>query len=521
MPGRIISAVCLFTTLLGLALPSQALDVQPGCPIGAISASGYLFEDGAGAVDLDTPVTGPGGNGDPVPHGESVYYPLLNGTVSGLLYEQASATFEAARTAVEAAAEALETASQQLDEAERAACGGTDVDGWCDALFSDPDYLAALDHYNAVKSDYDEARAAYRRTQGNGEDLWQTDSDPYVRGDKAVDRIRISAEWSEGADCIESLSVVKRPARRGGRQDSSLYFLAITIGERGNQPGIITPVMGTISLRIEASPADDFAEETVTVGISLQVGLDEQAPGALIPVSPAPTALSAKDGEATLLGFEADQNSFFLADADTRRSVALGFNCEEDPGISAAYPDADLLFCNGNGASFREPGYLFLSAGRRRWLYAIEPDGSLLPLHCSYNGEKDVFLIRTRILGRYLLSDTPLPASVPEDSTTVAAICDNATGINYHPASGEYALGDGSWSTTRPKVLGDAASIRDVLADNGLTVETALQTSPSSANSSSTSETGLERRLLLPAAAAAAAAVAGWLVLRRRKRHAA
>ena len=62
----------------------------------------------------------------------------------------------------------------------------------------------------------------------------------------------------------------------------------------------------------------------------------------------------------------------------------------------------------GNGAAFNKTGTLFLAADEGAYLYKVNQEGALEAVSAKYDEFEGAFAIRTKILGRYVVSDLPL-----------------------------------------------------------------------------------------------------------------
>ena len=72
------------------------------------------------------------------------------------------------------------------------------------------------------------------------------------------------------------------------------------------------------------------------------------------------------------------------------------------------YPEASLSFFYGNGAAFNKTGTRFLAADEGAHLYKVNQEGALEAVSAKYDEFEGAFAIRTKILGRYVISDLPL-----------------------------------------------------------------------------------------------------------------
>ncbi|KAF5040669.1 hypothetical protein DSECCO2_531000 [anaerobic digester metagenome] len=105
--------------------------------------------------------------------------------------------------------------------------------------------------------------------------------------------------------------------------------------------------------------------------------------------------------------FEVFDGATFTVDTEGQGDLTLGANCDYDDAVLDRYPDATLLFFNGNGDYFYHYGTLFLPAEPGDCLYR-NINRTLYDIGAVYDEEAGGFLLRTRHLSHYVLSDRAL-----------------------------------------------------------------------------------------------------------------
>lgn len=105
--------------------------------------------------------------------------------------------------------------------------------------------------------------------------------------------------------------------------------------------------------------------------------------------------------------FEVFDGATFTVDTEGQDDLTLGANCDYDDAVLERYPDATLLFFNGNGDYFHHYGTLFLPAEPGSCLYR-NINRTLYDVGADYNVEAGGFLLRTRNLSQYVISDKAL-----------------------------------------------------------------------------------------------------------------
>lgn len=106
--------------------------------------------------------------------------------------------------------------------------------------------------------------------------------------------------------------------------------------------------------------------------------------------------------------FEVFDGATFTVDTEGQDDLTLGANCDYDDVVLDRYPDATLLFFNGNGDYFYHYGTLFIPAEPGSCLYR-NINRTLYDIGAVYDEEAGGFLLRTRSLSQYVLSDRSLP----------------------------------------------------------------------------------------------------------------
>lgn len=265
----------------------------------------------------------------------------------------------------------------------------------------------------------------------------------------AAKKVKIKTDWDEGKSYIDKLSVVRK---RFVNHDSEnvddidfsesryAYFLTITTQTRSKSTTSSHEVNGEIFLRKSGSDGFDY-EDGRELYVNFEVGYFEPDEANTIPITPAlfePGDHFDEYDEETF-DFEADDDSYFVVDTDNQKKIVLGMDCDYDDDIGERFPNADLYFFNGNGAKFNRIGYLYLYTGDDdyRYAYSIDDDGELEKVNSTYDSHDECIVIRTRTLGRYVISNVKLNVTDNTDNyDNTEVIFDNNTQINYNPGTG-------------------------------------------------------------------------------------
>ncbi|MFV0497865.1 MAG: hypothetical protein ACK5L0_06855 [Candidatus Fimivivens sp.] len=269
-----------------------------------------------------------------------------------------------------------------------------------------------------------------------------------VHESAATRGIKIRTDWDGGSSYIDKLSVVKKRfiGNPGDNIDLSAskycYFLAIRIKTRSSTTTAKNDVYGTVKLRKSGDYGFDY--DDMQVDVDFEVGYTAPEDANVIPITPA-LFIPGEDFDEyddETFDFEADSYSYFVLNTNNQRKIVLGMDTDYDDDIADKYPNANLDFFNGNGATFNKVGYLYLSADRNSYVYQVKDDNTLKKLNASYDSYDDAFVIRTRTLERYVISDMKLKVAEENINTDddTAVIYDNDTQTNYNPGTGGFGF---------------------------------------------------------------------------------
>ena len=260
---------------------------------------------------------------------------------------------------------------------------------------------------------------------------------PYVYENKAVDGVKLKSKWEEGKRYVDEISLVKKRYQNdsgytGEVPSQYIYFIALKLKDRDTTSASPVDLFGTISMK-KSSRSDSlnkFDYEDMELEISLEIGFTHPDDANLIPIDPAAFYPDEDfdENEEETFDFEADDDSFYVANTKNQKKLVLGMNTDYDDEIGALYEDQTdrLLFWNGNGGFFNRSGYLYLAAEEDSFLYRIGSGGGLVPVSAEYDEYEGCFVIRTRALGRYAVSDVELelidPAGEDPEEQVVVVI---------------------------------------------------------------------------------------------------
>ena len=225
----------------------------------------------------------------------------------------------------------------------------------------------------------------------------------YVHESDAVDGVKIKTKWDNGGKYVGTVEIEKKKAAGVSLDQKYLYFVAVSLKESDTLD--VNDLTGTIQLRKNGS--FDYDE------MELEVSLELSYPRASEPVITGDPQIF-EEGEGFTgdpdeeFTFEADRDSYFTVNTVGQSKLLLAVSSDFDAEIADLYPEASLSFFYGNGAAFNKTGTLFLAADEGAYLYKVNQEGALEAVSAKYDEFEGAFAIRTKILGRYVISDLPL-----------------------------------------------------------------------------------------------------------------
>ncbi|MEG2204344.1 MAG: hypothetical protein RRY21_04195, partial [Oscillospiraceae bacterium] len=272
---------------------------------------------------------------------------------------------------------------------------------------------------DSAKSTRDTAqttKTAKETAKDNAYKAWQAaqsaSSYPYVYETSAGSGVKVSKSWEANGTYVSNAVVMKKKASNvPGATNTGmryLYFVAISI--KSNSSTATKDLLGTLTLK--KSGSNSFSNVKLNVGIEMGYSPISSTLGdGVIPTKPA--ALSDGDGfdadsEYTFT-FEADDTSTFTVNTVGQGRIVAGMNIDYDQEIGDRYSSSDLEFWNGNYASFNKNGTLTLYCDEMyKYLYSIDKNDKLTQLNVKRDSYEEAFILTTRTLGRYVVSNTRL-----------------------------------------------------------------------------------------------------------------
>lgn len=112
--------------------------------------------------------------------------------------------------------------------------------------------------------------------------------------------------------------------------------------------------------------------------------------------------------------FEVFKDAAFTVNTVGQADITLSANCDYDEQAAEKYPEAELLFFNGNGDYFYHYGTLFLPAKEGSFLYR-NINRTFYDIGVVYDENEKGFLVKTRNLSQYVISDKKLEVEKLEE----------------------------------------------------------------------------------------------------------
>ncbi len=420
-------------------------------PIGSISTNAYLYDSDNYAVDLSQAVTS-------VDYGETIYFPLLSKVsedsaeaieaAKALVAEKTAAFNTAAQTLTNAStdaaakAEALETAEIVLEKAQavldaaNAWNEGTGTQEAFNAVLTEFDAEAtpAADAVTAVAESatmVNDAATAFNNAETNKNEAdalvtsaeaaktsaetemkeAQTDLDnlmaaqnKYVYESDAVDGVKIKAKWDMNGKLIDSVQLAKKKVMGETLSQKYIYFIEVDLKDGGSTTA--TDISGTIQLRKSGEFDYDDMELDVDIELAYATSNDSEITEDLKLFK---EGYGFEPDDAYEFTFECDDESYFEVNTNGQGKLLLSATADFDTDVATIYPNANLEFFYGNGGTFNRIGTLYLHAESGSYLYQLRDDGRLVEVNAEYDEYDENFIIKTRTLGKYVISDVKLP----------------------------------------------------------------------------------------------------------------
>jgi len=252
---------------------------------------------------------------------------------------------------------------------------------------------------------------------------YDTNEEPIGTLDKEYHKV--AASWTKGEDCIESVYF----------EDGDGF---VTIELKGGMSSTADKdITGTVKIIESNYPNKPSVTYTCKInrGDLVLKGIDEKSRmvsygdkefGLPYDYQEKQVRFSTEDEEdyGTFIGeFQSERSGADVATFRVRiidqKSLYLGFSEATNSKLAKKYPDADLRFINWTARpTFEREGKLSIYMYPDEYIYGVNDDSSLYRLGGTYDEDNEAYVITTKTLGNYVISDTALNASGSGGNTT-------------------------------------------------------------------------------------------------------
>ena len=287
------------------------------------------------------------------------------------------------------------------------------------------------------KTEWEQATGKVTTTKAIYDAAQKSDKYQYVYETDVGNGIKASASWTEGKSYAGTVEVVRKRVLTlpdGADPNNSLmryaYFLAVST--KGSSSTQNREIFGTVTLKKSSSPNKFELKTDVVIELGYSRASNTESGEGVIDTKPATFKEgNGFDAERDFeFEFTADRNVRFVVDTVGQGSIVLSFNTDYIEKISDKYPDARLEFYNGNGASFNRVGKLFLGGYEEDdyYVYEVGSNNQLTRVNAEYDEDEEAYVITTRTLGRYVVSDTRLSTTSSSSSSSSGGGTGTGTG---------------------------------------------------------------------------------------------
>ncbi|MFV0497018.1 MAG: hypothetical protein ACK5L0_02450 [Candidatus Fimivivens sp.] len=236
----------------------------------------------------------------------------------------------------------------------------------------------------------------------------------YVYESDAVSGIKVKADWDMNGKLVKSVEIAKKKVTGEDLSQKYIYFLAVTLDNSTSTSSI--DVIGNVEMRKSGSFDYEEMQLDVNMEVAYPVANEAVITEDLQLFKEGTGFVGDSEEEFT---FECDDDSYFTVNTVGQSKLLLAASTDFDSDIADLYPDANLNFFYGNGATFNKTGVLTLAADEGSFLYQLKDDG-MVRLNAEYDEYDEAFTVKTKTLGKYIVSDTELTiVDIPSDNGNV------------------------------------------------------------------------------------------------------
>ena len=240
--------------------------------------------------------------------------------------------------------------------------------------------------------------------------------------DDVVKNFKIKADWSKNGSLVEDVKFVKAIVNHHRPNDDVLtaieYLIAIDTKampeavDAEDVIGTITvdPKSKNIATSINSNPKEIVPGEEYKFDVAFTLNykdapsVEETADDDFVYDF---KARNAEDEEHEIELFAGMGR--FVVNTIGQGKLAINTNVEYNEGVENVAPDANYVYFNSNNPTFNRLGDLLLTAEEDNHIYKVKGDGSLEEISPKYDEDEEAFVIRTRVIGSYVIAEEELP----------------------------------------------------------------------------------------------------------------
>lgn len=253
--------------------------------------------------------------------------------------------------------------------------------------------------------------------------------------------------YEEGKSYISGLSVTAVRTSGGDR----VYCVAVDV--KNNTSSSTHDVF--VNFRLNQKADSNYAKIELDCDLAFEVGFSTAGGDydGEIPKNPA----TFRDGygfdedSEFEFTFEASSDLRYVVNTSGQGRIVLGLNTEFNEDVADAYPNANLDFYNGNYATFNRSGTLYIeNDDDDLYIYSLSSSDVLSKVNCKYDSYENAYVITTRTLGVYIISDKKLDLSLYNTGYTESSSSSSSSGSGSGTGTGTGTGSGGTSTVTTP-----------------------------------------------------------------------
>lgn len=267
----------------------------------------------------------------------------------------------------------------------------------------------------------------------HAKDDWENFSLDMIRN------MKVKAEWEEGGDLVEAVSVEIVRSLSWSLEDSTFeaYFPALVIKLKESTATTDADLIGTVTLnKKKGDQPYHIKDAEIEVQFSichynnylryeeLLIDHDQEI---IYPGEPHLLKFDYDDEVELSFGSESNEGTFTV-DVSGQGKVLMLFDTMPNAAVEAANPNANMLFIGFNHVKFNRTGEFFYETETGKYIYELVDGMPVEIAGAEYDEADEGFRFHTRVLGNYVISDIPLVA--PDPKAAKAAEPDDETRFN-------------------------------------------------------------------------------------------